>query len=243
MLPLKLSSYRLLRANVMPEITPEAQGVSIVAVGNFNPAILHPAWFAFHGLIRQEEAETALKPENGTQLMVSKELTVFSCEWFSLQVVDERFAIETKDPTKYRPLRDLAMGTFRVLEHTPIHLFGLNKTQHFRLPSEPEWHGLGHYYAPKQSWNELLDSPGMRSLTIQGKRRNCPDARIQIRLEPSVAPIVMVHVNEHYGPDGSPPKNRMSYFLSRLQSGWDDFLVYCDAASQHVIQEGLKKRD
>src|SRR3954467_6321102 len=99
---------------------PELREASIVALGKFNPAIFQPHWYAVSKLIRPEEAEKA-KIE-----VIHNELTVFSTEWFKVEITQERFAISTPDPTKNLPLRDLAMGTFKILEHTPINAFGFN---------------------------------------------------------------------------------------------------------------------
>jgi len=216
----------------------ESRGASIVAVGSFNPAILHPLWFSAHGLLPEQEAEKAQVE------VIHKEVAIFSADWFSLQVVAERFAVDTKDPTKYLPLRDLAVGTFKVLEHTPINAFGLNTTQHFPMASKEQWHAFGDHYAPKQSWLELLDSPGMRSLVIDGKRGSCTADRIQIRIEPSqrIAHGVFIQVNEHYGFRGdSKHENRMSDFMNTLGQSWDSFLNYSERVSQHLLNECRKQ--
>ena len=215
----------------------ELQGASVVALGSFNPAILHPLWFSAHGLLPAAEAENAQVD------VIHKEVAVFSAEWFSLQVVADRFALETKDPTKYLPLRDLAVGTFKLLEHTPIHAFGLNTTQHFRMESEEQWHAFGDYYAPKDSWSALLEHPGMRCLIIEGKRKQCDADRVQIKIEPSqgMPQSIFIHVNEHYGPRGEPAsKNRMADFIHTLGSSWDGFLAYSDHVSQHLLTEFRK---
>ena len=56
----------------------ERQGMSIVALGSFNPAIFHPIWFARQGLIRDAEAEAA------EIQVVSPEVTLVKPEWFTL---------------------------------------------------------------------------------------------------------------------------------------------------------------
>ena len=76
-------------------------GASIVALGSFNPTIFQPAWFTFHKLIREDEGNEA-KIE-----VIHPQATVFSTPWFGLQVTPDRFYLETLDPTKWLPLRDL----------------------------------------------------------------------------------------------------------------------------------------
>jgi hypothetical protein len=44
-------------ATSRPHKKPDAQGIDVVLVGSFNPAIFHPQWFLRHGLIGEEEAD------------------------------------------------------------------------------------------------------------------------------------------------------------------------------------------
>lgn len=223
---------------------PEIHGFSIVALGSFNPAIFQPLWFSDNNLIRHEEAENLVRPENTGNAklgIIHPDVSVFSTEWFSLQVTDNRFCVETADPTKSQTLRDLVQGTFRILEHTPIHAFGFNGNYHFRVSNE-DWHDFGHHYAPKDSWNGILTDPGMRSLIIEGTRENCKAERLQIRIEPSpnVHPGVYVQVNQHYrvsGDQETSTKDRMVEFLHTLKDSWDDFAAYCDRACKHLLTQ------
>ena len=220
---------------------PEIQGVSIVALGSFNPAIFQPLWFSGNNLIRQEEANEA-KVE-----IIHKDVALFSTEWFSLQVIGDRYAVETKDPTKYQLLRDLALGTFKILEHTPIRAFGFNSNQHFSMPSEEKWHAFGDYYAPKGPWQDIVTNPGMRSLVIEGKRDNCEANQIQMRIGPSrkVHPGVFIDVNQHYevaSDENSNPTDRIVFFLETLRSSWDDFLSYGNYVAQYLLAEHNNQR-
>jgi len=220
----------------------EIQGLSIVALGSFNPAIFHPIWFSNHNLIREQEAEKA-KIE-----IMNQEVAIISTDWFDLQVTKDRFSVETVDPTKDRPIRDLVFGTFGILEHTPINMFGLNSNQHFKISSEDEWHGIGHFYAPKKSWHEIVAEPGLRILLMEGKRENCSANKIRVRMEPSakVSPGVFIHVNEHYqisDKQNADPKDYMKIFLQTLQDSWDDFLSYRGKVPQHLFSEYEKGKE
>ena len=181
----------------MSENRPEAviEGASIVALGAFNPAIFQPLWFSNSALLRKEEAEQA-KIE-----LVHPQATIFATDWFSLQVTQERFVVETSDPTKVFPLRDLVSGTFKILEHTPIRIFGLNRYTHFRMLSEESWHSFGHGLVPKDAWNELLVQPGLRFLTISGKRRESDSEEVLLKVEPSAKVLphgIFFHANQQY---------------------------------------------
>src|SRR5437867_10843081 len=116
----------------------EIEGVSIVMLGSFNPAIFQPHWLGAQHLIRPEEAE------NAKIRAIQAEVADFSTEWFELQVLQNRFQILSKDPRQYGPLRDLAAAIFALLSHTPVRALGMNRSFHFKMPSLEAWHGIGH---------------------------------------------------------------------------------------------------
>ena len=61
-------------------VDPEISGVSVVLLGNFNPAIFTPAWFALHDLLPRQATDNA-------ELQVAHPgLTLFSTEWLYLKI-------------------------------------------------------------------------------------------------------------------------------------------------------------
>lgn len=178
----------------MPVIKSEIDGHTIVFVGSFNPQIFQPAWFASQNLLKREEADGA-KIE-----IINRELVIFSSGWFRIEVTTERMILATAQAQAFEWLRDLAIGTFRVLPHTPMDKLGINRDTHFRMETEEAWHAIGHRLAPKDIWKELLTDPGMAGLTIQGKRPDEHKGALNVRVEPSgkVKPGVFVNVNDHY---------------------------------------------
>jgi hypothetical protein len=218
----------------------ELDAFSIVVLGSFNPAIFHPLWFSSNNLIRTEEATKNVEIQ-----VVHRNATVFSTEWFSLQVTGDRFAVETRDPGKSLLLRDLALGTFKILEHTPLTAFGLNRISQFQTSSVERWHAFGHHFAPKESWNAIMKDPGLRMLAIEGKRDGC-EGKITVSIEPSVKvhPGILININEHHDlpvleTNGS-PANRIALFLDGLQSSWEGFVGYSDRTSAHLFTESSK---
>lgn len=166
-------------------------------LGSFNPAILHPNWLANQNLIRKEEAQVALEQE---QMVVTSEFTTYQADWLRVQAMHERIALSTTDATKFSPLRDVATGIVRLLEHTPITAAGLNYECHVSLPSEEQWHTVGNYFAPKTTWNKVLETPGMLSLTIQGRIKDSSSKYSNIKIENSsrFEHSVFIQVNNHY---------------------------------------------
>jgi hypothetical protein len=117
----------------MPEL--RLDGASIVVLGSFNPKIFQPFWFANQGLIRPEEAEKA------ELAVVHPEISAFNLGWVAVQVSNDRFTASTlKDPVL---MRDFVLGTFQILEHTPVRLMGMNRDLHYTLDTEDDWHRLG----------------------------------------------------------------------------------------------------
>ena len=218
----------------------ERQRVSIVALGSFNPAIFHPVWFTHHGLIRDAEATTS------EVQVVSPQVTVVRFEWFVLQVTAERFVVETRDPRKFLPLRDLVAATFALLEHTPVSAFGFNSYQWFQLDSPEAWHQFGHHFAPKTSWSGILDQPGLLTLTIQGTRTSCRAKRIQITVQPARGEEngVVISVNEHYDVEqgGKDEPASANVLVETLNDAWVGFQDYSLNVGKHLLREGVSPK-
>jgi hypothetical protein len=217
----------------VPARPKEFEGCSIVALGSFNPAIFHPQWFVRNGLIREQEGADA-------NLQVThNEAAIFSTPWFTLQATKDQFVIGSEDPTTTQSLRDLAMGTFAVLDHTPIRSYGFNRYTHSRMESEEAWHELGHFLAPKQAWESVLEKPGMKSLTTQGTKEGMGADVILIRIEPStrVTPGVFLHVNFHRGRESEKlsPVEAMARFQKALNDDWNPFLAYTDRVADKLF--------
>src|SRR3954463_8544753 len=111
----------------MAELKAKIEAAAIILLGSFNPQIFQPTWFSAQGLIRKEEGESAKLQ------LIHPEIAAFSLEWAQLQVTPQRFGLEASTTQQYSPelLRDLTLGTFRLLSHTPVKMMGLNRLFHF----------------------------------------------------------------------------------------------------------------
>src|ERR1700735_4210479 len=134
----------------------EDEGALITLIGSFNPAIFQPRWLGSLNLIRPEEAE---KAQIAT---IQAEIADFKTDWFHLQVLQKRLVLQSLDPTHLEPLRDLAVGIFTILPHTPVEILGMARIFHYKMPSPEAWHNVGNQLAPKDPWNSILDTPGLR---------------------------------------------------------------------------------
>lgn len=168
-------------------------GTFIVLIGDFNPKIFQPVWFSREGLIKKQDEEDS-KIE-----IIRPELVSIDFEWMKLQVTRDRFQVSTFQDPYIEPMRDLVIGTFQILSHTPIRMLGVNSEIHYLMPNETVWHGLGDTLAPKELWKNFLVNPGLSTMTMEGKRDDGYNGHIYVRVGPSseVKPGVVISVNDH----------------------------------------------
>jgi hypothetical protein len=214
--------------------TPEAEGASIVMIGSFNPAIFQPLWLGAQQLIRADEAE------NAKITTIQAQVADFSTEWFQLQVLQQRLAVLTTDPRQYGPLRDLAMGMFAILAHTPVSRVGINRYFHFATPSIDVWHRIGHKLAPKEPWHDIMKLPGLRSLLMQGRRDETSEGLLYIKVEPSlkVTRGIFVEVNEEFRAPADGLPEGAQWVPSCLGTQWDSFMQFAENAGQQILPIG-----
>ena len=190
-------------------IEPETSGVTVVLLGDFNPAIFTPAWFALHGLLPKVVAERAdLK-------VAHRQVTEFSTDWLRLQVTSDRFSASTAQ-APHVGVRDLVMRVFNEhLSHTPLKAMGINRNVEFQVDGLAERDRIGRALAPVEPWGRWAvelgadgEHGGMTSLTMSQIR---PEGRpkggsINVNVRPSSRigdgrSGIFVEVNDHYAAD------------------------------------------
>jgi len=216
----------------------EIEGLTVVVIGSFNPAIFHPSWLAMNNLVRKEEADEAKVD------IITRDVSAFTMNWFNVQVIDQRLSLMTTDPAKHSPLRDLAVGIFSILEHTPIQAFGLNRDRHIKMIDEHEWHAFGNFFAPKDPWSDILKKPGMRTLVVEGSRDGGASDAVAVKIEPSlrVTPHgLYVNVQQHYtvtaGTTAEAATGSAGRFCTAINSAWADFLSFSDDVTLRLFQK------
>jgi len=164
------------------------------------------------------------------------ELTNFTSVWLTVQVTQERFEVSTVDPSHYEALRDLVLGTFGILEHTPIQKLGINRNMHFRLPKE-RYVPFGHLLVPKEPWRGVLSEPVTRSLTVQGTQKRSSEApAIFVKIEPSnhIEFGVFINVNEHYE---SAEEASTQKLMSILRDNWSEAQQAPSKIADHLLDQ------
>jgi len=184
----------------MPD--PEISTDSIVLLGSFNPAIVHPDWLRHRGLLREGEYE-----DSEVEVIVP-EFSRFRIAWLRVQVTPTHFQLVTLEPDRRLLLRDLAVNVFEILNETPIKGLGLNRDQHFAVPDDKTLNAIGHALVPVKPWTSVMSEPGMLSLTVRDVRPDGRTGHINVRVEPSLSltPGLFVGVNDHYQLDDDRPE-------------------------------------
>ena len=223
-------------------IVPEVSGTSIALVGSFNPAIFTPAWFELHGLLPQGTAEIA-KLE-----VAHAQATAFSSDWLHLNVVADRFSVETVQAPDVR-VRDLVVRTFReYLNHTPLNALGINRNVHFNVKSLEDRDRVGRKLAPIEPWGEWAEElgldgmhGGMTSLTMtqidpEGRPKG---GQINVKVEPSTRigegrTGVYVNINDHYRFDADQPEPTEAV-IQTLENHFDASVKRSNKLIDHIM--------
>ena len=135
-------------------------------------------------------------------------------------------------------MRDLTLGSFHILQNTPIGIMGFNRNQHFKLPSEKEWHAIGDRLAPKEQWKQSLKTPGLRTLIMEEARTGDLTGYIRVRIEPSprVHPGVSISVNDHYVIRDFKPEQGCGAIMDILKSNWGSFFETSDGIVNSIME-------
>lgn len=215
----------------MPELpSAEHDGTSIVLVGSFNPRIFQPAWFAAQKLLPTMEGADA------NVQVIGNDVCIFETDWFRLEVLSERWSLQSQATPAMEAIRDLALGTFTILRHTPITKMGLNTLGHFPLPTE-QYIRFGHVLAPKEElWDPILKSPATLTLTIQGERPDDYRGHIRVKVEPSsrVEYGVFIDTNEEFWtPDATPTST--NWAIDILRNEWENYRRRASNIRDHLL--------
>jgi hypothetical protein len=176
--------------------TLKQNGLSIVAVGDFNSKIFQPSWFVAEHLISETEAKEP------TELFIEAHLSTFKLPWVAVRVTPQQFIVQTTQDSHSEALRDLVLGTFRLLSHTPITQLGINVDQHYLCEDMEHWNNFGHQLAPKSEWLKVMKDPGLVSMKMKDKaaREGGPPGYTQVDVASSglFQPGIFFLVNNHY---------------------------------------------
>lgn len=228
----------------MPDLDIAEDSVTIVVRGHFNAAIPTPAWLLAQGLVGAEDA-LAVQAD----LMVPQ-ISAYQLPWAKVEVTEDRFLVHTADPQHFERCRDLVVGIFSILSHTPVNALGINRSFHVRMTSANAWHALGDLLVPKGPWEGIMHLPGVAGLQMQGVRTDDFGGQIVCRFEPSSGykEGIFLSYNDHYTLDVGvkqpatrheftpervvviePSSERLAIALSILSKNWEESLSRANA--------------
>jgi hypothetical protein len=167
----------------------------VALLGSFNPRIFEPRWFSEEGLVaRPEAAEAEVQ-------MIDHDFCHLNFGWVDLIATEDRLQAEsTGETVNDGQVRDLLVGIFRLLPHTPVRVGSIHHRWQLKVDSEDAWHDVGHSLAPKEIWDEVLEKPGLFDFAMQGDRPDDFQGAIKVRIQPSraVSSGVFINVNDEF---------------------------------------------
>lgn len=210
---------------------PEIVLLNIVFVGNFNPVIFTPAWFASKNLIGETESESA------NVRIIHSDIAIFELPWFQFHATRDRFSVVSEQEAYFPSVFDLAVGTFQLLQDTPIQVMGINRGFHIQCDSEEEWHRFGYFLAPQTPWQGVFRrKSALKRIEITEKysTENPSDGRLTVIVEPSgrVRFGLFFLINDHYSVDSQQKPVGSKKIISALKEKWEE----SDNKSKMVIK-------
>lgn len=125
-------------------------GYAIVLLGQFNPPIFQPAWFALHGIITEDDATDPV------DMYLDADSSFFKTGLFGCEVSRDRFRVFSVPTTERREqMSDVVVPAFKLLYHTPIAAVSMICFRH--VPSDEYlWTDVGPRLVPSSPWEEIM---------------------------------------------------------------------------------------
>lgn len=222
----------------MTRRAPDAEEVSVVLVGSFNPGIFHPEWFRRQEILAPAEAEKAIVK------IVSPEATEIQFLDMKLDVFSTRLVLETKDVSRAEKLQDVVVNILAKLPHTPVTACGINNAIQFDLNDESYWHKIGHTLAPKELiWEPLLQKPGMATMMIKGKLTGNFAGDINVTVAPSAPSTkftygLFISSNYHFSvPQDDSPTPQTERVIKFIQETWKPALEMARSVAYRILEQ------
>jgi len=226
-------------------IAPVVDRVSIVLLGNFNPAIFTPAWFAQNQLVSREDSDKA------DVKVVHPDYSQFTVGELTISVEHQRFIVACDAP-RYDMVKDLAIGAFgNVLFHTPLRGIGINREFHFDAGSFLARDAVGARLAPREAWGDwgpylqndgkdLAEFGGLLSISLREMHLKSEfRGFVQADLQPSMLPqlgtsgIFMV-VNNHYEIKSEGAGKSTDRMVMLLEQEWGAANTKCEFILEQI---------
>lgn len=205
----------------------------ITFIGDFNPKIFHPNWFVAEGILGKEEgSEAELK-------IIHNDLASFAIDWMFFEVTVNRCVIWTEKEPYFEALRDVAIGTFSILSHSPIKALGLNWEFTYKSEKEEDLHLIGNMLAPKEIWDGVIENPGLRKMTMRSPKEGVFKGEINVNIQPDVNTKygVVFNLNDHYDlEEGENTLLGSSQAIEVIQKDWQTSKERCKQIPTKLLE-------
>ncbi|KKC32646.1 hypothetical protein [Devosia psychrophila] len=180
---------------------------TVVLLGNFNPLIFHPEWLRSKGIIGAQEADAAI--QSGIEVM-TPDISIINLSSMRVVIETQRMIVSAQEDPLIRA-KDFVVGSFTILEHTPVSALGINYEVTYLAANRAQWDELGDRLAPKGPWESLLSlsqsknkserTGGLRAITMELSVR--PDGmpgyiRVTAEALQDDTYSTKIGVNDHY---------------------------------------------
>jgi hypothetical protein len=216
-------------------IEPERDFVSVNILGNFNPAIYHPAWFKHHNLIGSDDYDYAMDKTKNKFEVVHQSLCSFAIN-DGLNILSTIDKFQISGGTYLNPkIRDLIIGTFNILGETPINAFGINRIMDFKMDNHDQFIDIIQKIAPLEKFEGIMSSPSLKELEISSKSDD--DRIINIRILPTkkFEYGIFIEVNNHYDKDNQ-DKLEIPEMLNMFEGSWSDLMESSLSIAKAIIE-------
>ncbi len=208
---------------------------SLVVLGGFDPLLFHPQWFRSEGLLGKEETEQA------EVKVIHPEVAHWSTDWLEVQVTPGRFLARANVESAADSLRDIVMGTLQVLDKTRTTALGLNRSMHFDVGGEDNWHRVGHTLAPKALWSQhLKQRPGMKLLQIEQTQRDDGLAgKVVVSVQPSTKYKHGVFFDVNNEVSNAQNETGTAVFVTTIREHWKRLFDESRSMAESVLRGAL----
>lgn len=208
---------------------------SLVINGSFNPRIFQPLWFASEDLIGKNEAEDA------DVKIIHPDISDFEIgKGISIRVTREQFIASTSQDGFFEILKDLVIGTFSILSHTPTTALGINQEMHIELSKTTSWKSYNSKVVNAKYWSEAFGEAIMDSITYSRERKDNKAGYQRIALQPSIKVFngLLFSFNDHFELEAKNINNAIRV-IEIIEDSWQASI----ATGQELIENLLEKTE
>lgn len=213
----------------MEQLDVKQRESSIVLVGEFDPLVLTPHWFAKQGMIPQEDIDENLAIE-----LVYKDLTKFSLANIYVEIQPSTLILRSDHPSFDYRIHDLALSILSALKDCKVRALGLNLYTDVYFDSLDYWHSVGDLITPKDIWYKAIpesEKIGMANVQMQIKKPEGEQGLYNFTVGWLETPkAIRFSINNHYD-DKQPAASKQK----NLRSGSFDPIAIVTACWQQTL--------